>query len=83
MTQLLLLALLLVVIIYIWTKNKKKRQLKFIENYQFPAMMLSRVQKQHSYLTNEDMQKVAQAMKDYFYICNQANGIMLPINRTT
>ena len=77
MIQLFLLFLLLLGITYLWTKNKKKRQLNFIENYQFPAMILERVQKKHDYLTHKDMQKVAEAMKDYFYICNQAKGKMV------
>ena len=77
MTQLLLLTLLLFVVAYFWYKSRKKRQLKFIENYQFPAMLLERAREKHDYLRNKDMQKVARAMRDYFYICNQANGKMV------
>ncbi len=51
--------------------------MNFIENYQFPSMLLERVHKKHDYLSDGDMQKVAQAMRDYFYICNQANGKMV------
>ncbi len=77
MTQLLIAIILLLTIAYFWHKNKKKRQLNFIENYQFPSMLLERVRKKHDYLSDSDMQKVAHAMRDYFYICNQANGKMV------
>ena len=77
MTQLLIAILLILTIVYFWHKNRKKRQLKFIENYQFPSMLLERVRKKHDYLSDDDMQKVARAMRDYFSICNQANGKMV------
>lgn len=62
---------------YLWYRNKKNRELKFIENYQFPQAILDRAKQKHDYLSDEDMLKVAKATKDYFYICNQANGKMV------
>ena len=66
--------ILLIVIIYFWKKKKKREQLLFIENYKFSSSLLKRVQKQHNYLTNDDIELVVDAMRDYFYICSQANG---------
>ena len=65
------------VVIYFWLKNRKQKQLSFIENYQFPQAILDRAKQKHDYLSDKDMQKVAQATKDYFYICNQAKGKMV------
>ncbi len=62
---------------YLWRKQRQKRQLQFIENYQFPSMLLERVKKKHDYLSDDDLQKVAEAMRDYFYICNLAKGKMV------
>ena len=59
---------------YFWRKEQKKKQLEFIENYKFSPAIIRRTKEKHSYLTDRDMVKVIKATRDYFYICNQANG---------
>ena len=61
----------------VWKRQEQKRQLAFIESYTFPSMLLERVKKQHDYLSDEDLEKVVEATKDYFYICNLAKGKMV------
>ena len=79
MSLLTLIALLLFLIpLYtMWKKRKQKEQLTFIETYRFPPMLLQRVHKKHDYLTPKALQQVEQGMRDYFYICNQAQGKMV------
>lgn len=58
-------------------KEKKDRQRRFLEHYTFAPSLLKRVQKQHDYLSDEDMLQVARATKDYFIICHMAKGKMV------
>jgi len=58
-------------------KEKKERQLRFLEHYKFSSALLKRVQQEHNYLSDEDILKVARAMKDYFIICHMAKGKMV------
>ncbi len=76
-TQALILLLCSVIVAYFILKNRQKRQLAFIENYRFPQAILDRTRQKHEYLSHSDMRRVAQAAKDYFYICNLAKGKMV------
>lgn len=58
-------------------KEKYGRERRFLEYYTFSPSLLKRVQKQHDYLSNEDMLKVTRATKDYFIICHIAKGKMV------
>ena len=62
---------------YFWRKEQKKKQLAFIKNYKFSPAIIRRIKEKHSYLSDRDMVKVIKATRDYFYICNQANGKMV------
>ena len=77
MPQLIILLLITIVSYYFWKKIQKKRQLRFIQEYKFHPAIIKRAREKHDYLTHSDMLKVINATKDYFYICNQANGKMV------
>lgn len=63
--------------VYFWRKEQQNKQLKYIKNYKFSPVLLKRVQEKHDYLTPANMKKVEEALRDYFYICNQAKGKMV------
>ncbi len=68
---------MVLIFIYFWFRERDRKQLLFIKSYQFPQAILERVKEKHNYLSDKDMLKVAQATKDYFYICNLAKGKMV------
>ena len=76
-TQTIFFIIALMLLAYFWKKEQQKKQLRFIENYQFSPALIKRVQAQHDYLSDTDMRKVVEATRDYFYICNQAKGKMV------
>ncbi len=76
-TETILFIIALMLFSYFWKKEQEKRQLRFIENYKFSPVLIRRVKAQHDYLSDADMKKVVQATRDYFYICNQAQGRMV------
>ena len=59
---------IIVVIVWFLKKEKKDRQRRFLEHYKFSPALLKRVQKEHDYLSDEEMIKVARATKYYFII---------------
>ncbi len=73
---LIFLALLL---IWMWwyRKNRQKRELKFIQNYNFPKPVIDKFKKRYPNLSSDEIALVKKALKDYFYICNLANGKMV------
>jgi len=68
---------ILIGIVLFLKKEKYDKQRRFIEHYKFSPALLKRVQKEHEYLSDEDMLKVARATKDYFLICHMARGKMV------
>jgi len=76
-TQTIFFIIALMIFSYFWKKEQEKRQLRFIENYKFSPVLIRRVKAQHDYLSDADMKKVVSATRDYFYICNQAQGRMV------
>jgi len=76
-TQTIFFIIALMLLAYFWKKEQQKRQLRFIENYKFSPVLIRRVKEQHDYLSDADMKKVVKATRDYFYICNQAQGRMV------
>jgi len=77
MTNILIGLGIIIAIVLFLKKEKRDRQRRFLEHYKFSKAVLKRVQKQHDYLTDEDMIKVARATKDYFIICHMAKGKMV------
>ena len=57
--------------------SRKKRQLKFIQNYKIPKPIIDRFKEKYPKLSSEDANLTSKALMDYFYICNMANGKMV------
>ncbi len=76
-TNILIASMILLGIVWFLRKEKRGRQLRFLEQYKFSPVLLKRVQKQHDYLRDEDLLKVAKATKEYFIICHMAKGKMV------
>ncbi len=71
---------IIVFILFAWLyekRNRRKRQLRFIENYKIPKPILNRFKEKHTKLTGEELTLVGKALMDYFYLCNMANGKMV------
>jgi hypothetical protein len=75
--MLFLLGLLVISLIYsntmtIWQKRQHKKQTHYLENYPFPEGIRSKLSQRYPQLSNESMQRVEQAMRQYFRIHQQA-----------
>jgi len=79
-TNIIIGSFILLGIVWFLQKEKKDRQLRFLEHYKFSSALLKRVQKEHDYLSDEDILKVARATKDYFIICHMAKGKMVAMS---
>ncbi|UFH59043.1 glycine-rich domain-containing protein [Sulfurovum mangrovi] len=55
-------------------QNRQKKQLVYIKNYIFPDRIKLKLKEQYQHLTNEEIDKVLFALRDYFSIANKANG---------
>ncbi len=53
--------------------KKQKIQLAFISEYKFNVSIRKKLIDNYPSLIDSDIDKVFEALKDYFYICNQAN----------
>jgi len=69
-----ILLVLLVIAFIIWQKRvKRKQRIKYIENYFFHKGIRKKVSSKHPHLTEEQLDLVFIALKDYFQICYTAN----------
>ena len=76
-SNIIIFTIIALILAYFWRKEQHNKRLKFIENYKFSPVLLKRVKEKHDYLSSSDMKKVEKALRDYFYICNRANGKMV------
>lgn len=67
-------AFLYVVFSYV---NKRNQRLKFIENYRFKSSLGQKVKNKYPHLTDEDVDLVLMALREYFYICHKAKKKMV------
>ncbi len=51
--------------------QKRKRE-RIINNYRFPDSIVDKIRKRYPHLTDDDLQKVNQGLREYFQICNLA-----------
>ena len=58
-------------------KNRKKRQLRFIQKYKVPKPIMDRFREKYPKINTEEASLVNKALMDYFYLCNMANGKMV------
>lgn len=53
-------------------KLRKARHLRYIENYQYHPGVFKKFADKHPQLSKTEINLVAQALRDYFHVCNQA-----------
>lgn len=58
-------------------RGKRTKQLAYIDKYTFPSALFSKVSKHYPHLSQNDINTVFQALRDYFHICNLANKRMV------
>jgi len=73
-----MLLIVLFVFIIIWQKKlKRKQQLKYIETYFFHKGIRNKISLKHPQLSDQQLDLVFDALKDYFQICLIANKKMV------
>lgn len=77
MNSYIILAILLLIFAYFWRKEQKKKRLKYIEAYSFNPVLMRRVKEKIPDISHKNNLKVFDALRDYFYICSQAQGKMV------
>lgn len=73
----LILFVVILSIYLIFRKGSKKRQLAYIENYNFHKSIREKICNKHPHLNDDQTQLVFQALRDYFWMCNTANKKMV------
>ena len=69
--------ILLAGLLYLYRIKRQWRQLDHIKTYSFPTSIRDKLLKKHPQLTPDQMHLVFRALRDYFYMCNQANRRMV------
>lgn len=65
---------------FLWWLSRRslqKRQLVFIDAYNFPEKVSRQLLAKHPHLKEEELGLVFQGLRDYFYICNRAGRKMV------
>lgn len=60
----------------VW-RGKRKRRLAYIERYRFHPAIKRKVQERYPHLSEAQVERVFDALRDYFHICNQAGRRMV------
>lgn len=66
-----------VTILFFWNYQKNKKRFDYIKQYKFNRNLIKRVQQKFPDLKDEEITAIFRGLKDYFYICNKANGKMV------
>lgn len=68
----------LVIIFYVFISNRKQaQQTVYLTRYSFPISLRNKLKQKHPYLSDEQVEMVFKALKDYFYICHRAKKRMV------
>ncbi len=68
---------LLFVTLYLLNKGRRSRQLAYIHSYQFHPTIRKKVQQRYPHLSEDNLNMVFDALRDYFTLCNQARKRMV------
>ena len=69
--------IILLIFAYFWRKEQKRKRLRYIENYKFNSVLIRRVKEKIPDISDKNSTKLFDALRDYFYICSQAQGKMV------
>ncbi|TQV71108.1 hypothetical protein FLL45_22540 [Aliikangiella marina] len=67
-------ATLLVFFVLLFLRNKKASQLAYIDNYLFPEKVRIKIKEKYSHLSERQIEKVLDGLKEYFIICRQSKN---------
>ena len=67
----------LFVTLYLFNRGKQSRQLAYIHSYQFHPTIRKKVQQRYPHLSEDNLNLVFDALRDYFTFCNQAKKRMV------
>ena len=74
----LFIALIVISVSYaLYALARQSSQLRYIGNYRFHPAIRQKLKNKHPSLSDEQLDKVFQALRDYFYICNRAKRRMV------
>lgn len=62
---------------YLLFRGKRAKQLEFIESYKFPSKISTSIKKSYPHLSDTDVKKVTDALRDYFHMCNLGKNRMV------
>ena len=68
---------IIILIIFIYRKvrvNKKRKSMKYLEEFKFPLTIRNKVKDLYPHLNNSQLNKVEQGLKEWFYVCYFAKG---------
>jgi len=69
--------IILFIFAYFWRKEQKKKRLKYIKSYKFNPLLIRRVKEKIPDISEKNTTKLFNALRDYFYICSQAQVKMV------
>lgn len=72
-----LVTLVIIIIIFIYNKlsvKKRRKNLLYIEGFEFPATIRKKVKEKYTHLNNADIDKVEVGLREWFYVCHFARG---------
>jgi len=70
-------ALIAVVLIYNYLRGARKRREAFIQSYRFPTTISQKVKKVYPHLSDAQVKRVIDGLREYFSICNTAGRRMI------
>lgn len=53
-------------------KNKKRKQLVFIKNYEFPSAIEKKIKNKYPHLMDDDIEVIFSGLRDYFCFCHES-----------
>jgi hypothetical protein len=65
------------VLLIVHSKVRQRRQLAFIQAYEFHPTLKRKVKERYPHLDNQEIESVFVALRDYFLFCNQARRRMV------
>lgn len=60
----------------IWKKRRRKKQVSYIESYNFPQRVTDQLLIRYPHLTEADCELVLRGLRQYFQICRRSSGMV-------
>jgi hypothetical protein len=69
--------LIVALLLYLYAKNRKDKQIAFIQSYEFHPVLGDKIREAYPHLEEEQILLVFQGLRDYFIFCNQSKRRMV------